>query len=275
MNLCAVVIPFHESALSKIQLDALKHNICCLRNWEIFLTVSSVNKNYAEKLAANFPNVNVVIFDNHYFESINGYNKLLTSNIFYKKFEAFDFILICQTDAIIFSDKLKFWCLKNYSYIGAPWFRGYENPSIPLKFYGVGNGGLSLRKTKDCLKIINENKDKTCFFAYLNAYELNIENTYKYIKQLTKFILRYQIAEDIFWGIGAKFADKSFRIPSFKEAFEFSFETMPSYLYQLNNYNLPFGCHAFTKYEPEFWKLILKEKNISLKEKRKKFHKVD
>ena len=264
MNLCAVVIPFHETSLSEIQLDVVKHNIYCLSKWEIFFTVSRTNEDYAKKIASNFTNVQVVIFDNHFFESIHGYNNLLTSSIFYKKFEVFDFILICQTDAIVFSDTLKFWCLKNYSYVGAPWFKGYENPSKPLKFYGVGNGGLSLRKTKDCLKIINEKKIRTCFFAYLNAYELNIKNSYKYLKQLIKFILNYQIAEDIFWGIGAKLTDASFTVPPFHEALEFSFENMPSYLYQLNNYNLPFGCHGFTKYEPDFWELILNKKKIHL-----------
>ena len=263
-NLCAVVIPFHESKLAKIQLDVIKNNIHRLKKWKVFFAVSDSNKDYAKKLAANFSNTQVVTFDNNYFKSIHGYNKLLTSNNFYKKFDSFEYILICQTDAIIFSDKLKLWCKKNYSYVGAPWFAGYDIPIKPLKFYSVGNGGLSLRKTKDCLKILNKNKEKTRFFAFLNAFELNINNIYKLIKQLAKFALNYQIPEDIFWGIGAKISDPSFRVPLFNEALEFSFETMPSYLYKLNDYNLPFGCHAFTKFEPEFWKPVLKEKKIIL-----------
>ena len=40
-----------------------------------------------------------------------------------------------------------------------------------------------------------------------------------------------------------------------EEAIAFSFELSPSYLYKLNGNYLPFGCHAWYKYEYEnFWK---------------------
>ena len=72
MDLCAVIIPFYERSLSKIQLNIIKHNIHCLSKWKIYFTVPISNINYAQKLAATFPNVKVVSFDNNYFESING-----------------------------------------------------------------------------------------------------------------------------------------------------------------------------------------------------------
>ena len=48
------------------------------------------------------------------------------------------------------------------------------------------------------------------------------------------------------------------------QAIKFSFEVMPSYLYKLNNNVLPFGCHAFEKYESDFWKIIFNKNNINL-----------
>ena len=63
-----------------------------------------------------------------------------------------------------------------------------------------------------------------------------------------------------FWGLGANYTDKLFKVPSNYHALEFSFEAMPSYLYKLNNNVLPFGCHAFEKYETDFWKIIFEKK---------------
>ena len=72
------------------------------------------------------------------------------------------------------------------------------------------------------------------------------------------------INEDFFWGLGANYTDKLFKVPPNYKALEFSFEAMPSYLYKLNNNDLPFGCHAFEKYESEFWKIIFKKNKINL-----------
>ena len=52
--------------------------------------------------------------------------------------------------------------------------------------------------------------------------------------------------EDIKWS---KLINKrKGRLPSAMEAIKFSFENYPEYLYQLNNEELPFGCHDWYKY---------------------------
>ena len=73
-----------------------------------------------------------------------------------------------------------------------------------------------------------------------------------------------KINEDFFWGLGANYTDTLFKVPSNYEALKFGFEVMPSYFYKMNNNNLPFGCHAFEKYDSEFWKIIFKENNINI-----------
>lgn len=43
-------------------------------------------------------------------------------------------------------------------------------------------------------------------------------------------------------------------LPSYQEAIHFSFEVHPSKLFKETSGTLPFGCHAFEKYEyTEFW----------------------
>jgi len=40
----------------------------------------------------------------------------------------------------------------------------------------------------------------------------------------------------------------------------FSFEVGPKHCFEKNNQTLPFGCHAWAKYDREFWKpYLLKE----------------
>jgi hypothetical protein len=38
-----------------------------------------------------------------------------------------------------------------------------------------------------------------------------------------------------------------------KDALEFAFERYPRKCFKLNNHNLPFGVHAWEKYDKSFW----------------------
>ena len=83
-------------------------------------------------------------------------------------------------------------------------------------------------------------------------------NFYRYIKHQLVFTYSgypYQpiINEDLFWAevIPNNFPD--FKVPRPTEALKFSFEVNPEILYQLNNEQLPFGCHAWWKYNLNFW----------------------
>jgi hypothetical protein len=59
--------------------------------------------------------------------------------------------------------------------------------------------------------------------------------------------------EDMFWAnLGSKI-NKDFTVIQGQEAIGFAFERYPGYLYKLNNYNLPFGCHGWAKHDKEFW----------------------
>ena len=49
-------------------------------------------------------------------------------------------------------------------------------------------------------------------------------------------------------------------IPEPETAAYFAFENPPSYLYKMCNNQLPFGCHAFLKFEYEtFWKQYIEK----------------
>jgi hypothetical protein len=64
----------------------------------------------------------------------------------------------------------------------------------------------------------------------------------------------YKGFEDQFWGLVAAKNFRWFKTPSSQEAMKFGFEMQPRKLFELNGRQLPFGCHAWWKYDLEFWR---------------------
>lgn len=173
-------------------------------------------------------------------------------------------MLIYQLDAWVFRDELEQWCKKGYDYVGAPWFEGYHKPESE-KIIGVGNGGFSLRKIKSFLKVLNRLDNLPVYrnFWYKSRLQsiIRFEPLISRLYHLTDFSRAYELSrsgyqgiEDIYWSkvIPAIFND--FKVAEVRDAIKFSFECKPSYLFAKNDGKLPFGCHAWEKYEPEFWK---------------------
>ncbi|AMS26257.1 hypothetical protein AEM51_03710 [Bacteroidetes bacterium UKL13-3] len=214
----------------------------------------------------------VKYFKKTYFENIKGYNKLMIAPSFYKAFKMYTFILIYQLDAFVFRDELKDWCNKGYSYIGAPWI---VKKNGLLEFDDTGNGGLSLRKVRDHIKalhsfsyIVSPKKLVKEYFQPKRSFKAYLQLSFKLVKQLisinnTYYLLNdYKFHEDYFW---CKVVAKNFnwfKVPKAEEALKFSFELEPSYLFHLNNDQLPFGCHAWEKYEPDFWISYIRARTI-------------
>lgn len=234
---CAVVIPVYKSSLNDNELISLKRTVSLLYNYDIIL-VGPENLDYSIYIK-EYKDFKIELFRSAYFNNISGYNQLMMSSSFYDRFKNYDYILICQLDAYVFKDELLEWCQKNYDYIGAPWIVApptVSNNKKPLidfakKMVGtVGNGGFSLRKVKTHLRIS---------------------------KTLSLFKKFFPKNEDFFWCyIVPKFF--KFKRPTASEALNFAFELAPALSFKKNNKQLPFGCHAWEKYEPEFWKDYIK-----------------
>lgn len=93
----------------------------------------------------------------------SSYSKLLSSTRFWSAMKA-EHVLIFQTDSVLCS--MSPWSIEdflNFDYIGAPWID---------RWYGmdIGNGGLSLRKTKTMIRItenfnFKETENEDIYFA--------------------------------------------------------------------------------------------------------------
>lgn len=223
-NNVAVVIPYYHSELTALEKISFGNCLTVLREYPIILVVP-------ERMSqAEYPKKEKLIYEqvpNEWLENVASYNQMMVSKEFYQRFLQYEFILIFQLDAFVFSDCLKQFC--HYDYIGAPWLNGmkYLKTIEEGGAWKVGNGGLSLRRVSAFLNILEKE----------NIDHININ-------------------EDIFW---ASHASEQFQVAPIDVALQFSFEKDVYNCFRLNNNKLPFGCHAWEKYDFEFWNPIFEQ----------------
>ncbi len=59
--------------------------------------------------------------------------------------------------------------------------------------------------------------------------------------------------EDIFWEKYARKFDPTFKVATLNDALLFAFEADPAGSYDKTGKKLPFGCHAWARYDRGFW----------------------
>jgi len=258
----AIAIPTQKSKLNSDDLLSLKHLEKYLYKYDKFFVIPNRVKPKQLKVQG----YSFVKFPNRFFESVNTYSELMLQKDFYEKFLDYEYILIYQLDALVFSDKLIKWYNLGYDYIAPPWF----SPLISSLSYkrgspkNVGNGGFSLRKVSSAIKVLDAvEKDITRStknrslrkFWFIKAL-ISRKSHEVWLKAPAD---NYPFAEDGFWAIEAPKYIPDYKVAPFDKALKFGFERFPKKCFELNNKKLPFGCHAWKKYGKKFWEpFILK-----------------
>ena len=116
---------------------------------------------------------------------------------------------------------------------------------------GVGNGGFSLRKVRDCLEALENNTPSFLLKAFLKDPVRFFRDFWVRARKRCKILPNYN--EDYFFGVLAPWFSPCFRVPSPKVALSFAFEVKPQTMYAMNGHEMPFGCHAFERYDYAFW----------------------
>lgn len=267
-----VVIPMYTLQLSLFESISLQQAFAILAQHDIFFVIP-------EHLQDNFETfeyvadgrASSVTFDSAFFENIDGYNRLLKYPGFYRAFAGYEFMLIHQLDAFVFRDELLAWCQKGYDHVGAPLFQGHEKATASGELVGQGNGGFCLKNIKACYEVVSKFKK----LRFTRLFETKAPNFFiavlRYVKHQMLYIYsRYPlqpiINEDLFWAEVVPENFPGFKVPSPQEAMKFSFEINPEILLAINNDQLPFGCHAWWKYNLPFWREYINNfgYNISL-----------
>jgi hypothetical protein len=207
-------------------------------------------------------------FSPAFFGSVNANRKLMFSNIFYEAFAGYRYILIYHLDALVFSNQLIRWCEAGFDYIAPPWIKHPDAPYFGNPEYEgkVGNGGFSLRNVQSFLAVLNSKKlwrnpfrrtlhevlrgapserwtSPVNFFRYWHAEHNGVRHE----------LASYFQNEDHFWPNRASHYYPPFKVAPANTALQFAFECAPRYCYEMNGRQLPFGCHAWGRYDRDFW----------------------
>lgn len=265
MNI-AVLLPLYRNYLSldeEISFNLLRRH---LSSYELVIIKP-------ESLVTSFYAQKKISFPDHFFRSIPDYSKLLLTTHFYEALTEYDYVLIYQLDCLVFSNDWKVFCNMGFDYIGAPLFHRYNNNP---KISRVGNGGLSLRRVSGFLdvlystKYVSENLSLIRDYLTTSIPDLN-EWPYhqRWIKKMR--ILRairngvswytnhYLVNEDLFWSDRARLFNPNFKIAPIDVALKFSFDKHPRVCYEKNNYQMPFGAHAWARWDRAFWEPFLRQ----------------
>lgn len=284
MKKCIIVIPVYKDIPNNLEKASFIQGLKILSRHDIcIISHTGCRLDWYNNVANKFNKIiNVAYFPSSYFSSVEGYNDLCFSAEFYERFSDYEYMCIYQLDAWVFKDEIEYWCNQGYDYIGAPIFYPYNAKRFTPKVCGIGNGGFCIRRISHCLKMINSNQKKP-FIKPLPLIRL-YWNYFLYDEKFTKNILRRigiiptllmkmfgirnsieyyrinHINEDMIFGTwSTKSWGSNGNVPTADVALKFSFEVHPEMLFNKNNQQLPFGCHAFEKWDYEsFWSKFIK-----------------
>ena len=218
----AVVIPVYKDELNEFEKISLAQVQKVLSNYQIIF-VAPQGKNFSYFTQ----DCKVYLFPPQFFQSTMTYNVLMKLPNFYEAFLDYEYILIYQLDAFVFSDELEYFCGLGYDYIGAPW------EAFRVLFFGenkyrlhVGNGGFSLRKIDACYNLLMNHKD------------FDTEDP--------------TLPEDIFFSLCGELFKKEFHVAPINIACKFSIENLNEHFVNKNGGKLPFGCHAWQYFNTDF-----------------------
>ena len=272
MSRAVVVIINHKEVLSKYEEISLQQCINILGNHPIWMIIPD-NLNYIH-LSQNYPSLKFLKVKAAHLSTYRNFNRFKINPFIYNHFKAFEYLLYYELDAFVFKDELNAWCDLGYDFIGAPWLTLDDSGNIV--FNGVGNGGFSLRKISSHIRVLNSFKKLSKNKELINWYSgFNVKGKIAYFPSLLLHYLglknnslwylnNYTQNEDIFWGsvVGESF--DWFSLPESADALKFSMELLPHEAYEFNNRILPFGCHAWWKYDFSFWKPFIERFGFDL-----------
>ncbi len=214
------------------------------------------------------PEFGVKRFPRRFFGSAAANGRLLLSAEFYRAFEAYEYILLYQLDALVFEDSLLEWCATGLDYVGAPYLPCDDSPWVRVP--RVGNGGFSLRKVESFLRVLSSPRRYETPAEYWRRFAASrpapgrwLHAWRRPLKRLRAFsgvrwmTRRWRSNEDLFWSDEAVRFDPAFRVASVEQGLRFAFEVAPRRCFELNGRRLPFGCHAWPRYDRAFWEPYL------------------
>lgn len=260
-KLVAIVVPMYRETLDATEKVALKALDRHLGRYDRFVVHPM-----GLTLPDAFETFRAVPLSKRRFQTIHAYSAMLMSPDFYRLFQDYRYVLIYQTDCLVFRDELTQWCEAGYSYIGAPWLRK-DRDKVRRRYLAVGNGGLSLRHVGDHLRVLRAGRlrlgrksEQSCRFFHcwrqgkrLVAHALACRRHAGRKTAAHTIRRRFDQAEDMFWCYYGPLLDPAYRIAPIEVALRFARERSAEGDFPADRDALPFGAHAWHKIDTARW----------------------
>lgn len=266
----AVMVPLVASRLNDDEEISMRHLREFLDGYDKFLLVP-------EDLEVEMEGFTALRLDKKHFGSAANHNRMLYRTDFWEKFSDYEYVLMYHLDALVFSDQLEEWCGRGLDFIGAPFLRCPESPWVREE--RVGNGGFALYRVPSVLKVLWSRyigdpskfwedrfwKERETLRGVLRPLRAAVPGWLKGkatsgLRGQLKKIDRTEVNErgnDLFWSDEAKRHWPEFKVGTLEEGLAFAFETQPSVSLERVGGRLPFGCHAWGRYDRGFWEKYL------------------
>jgi hypothetical protein len=215
-------------------------------------------------------------FPRKFFGSGPAHGNLLLWRPFYASFRSYTYIFLYHLDSLVFSDDLLSWCRAGYDYIGPPWMPCADTPWVVEP--RVGNGGCTLYRVASICQVLETRHRREPRTRLVDLVARNFErleplygvlaraqrrHPHRFIDRVlqhrarTRDPLAHGTCTDQFWSLQAHQYMPSFRVAPIDAALSFAFEAGPRECFERNGGRVPFGCHAWARYDRAFWEPFL------------------
>lgn len=264
-RLVAIVVPLSTRAeLAPDEQVSLRHLRRHLGRYDRFLLAP-------EGLDPGLEDFRVRWYPRRFFGSAAAHGRLLYSWRFYRAFADYEYIFFYHLDSLVFSDQLEEWCRAGVDYIGPPWIPCEDSPWV--KEARVGNGGFTLLRVASALRVL-ENRYRAEPKAYwLDMFSRNARPwMVRVVERIARAAPRMPVVRaladewrrtgsperfhrnnDIFWSDRAAGYLPEFRVATLEQGLRFGFEVAPRRCLEMAGGRMPFGCHAWARYDRGFW----------------------
>lgn len=204
-------------------------------------------------------------------------NHLTYAPLFFKAFEDYRYILVYHFDSLVFSDQMEKWLESGLDLMGAPWVRCPDAPWVTKE--RVGNTAFGMMKVESALKVLYNRYRQEPSTYWLDLFTRNSRTMRPVVEVLRKLrplmprskILNRLLSEwdimqnpaahgrhdDMFWSDRAISYLPEYQVASLEQGLEFAFELAPRKCFEMNGGKVPFGCHAWARYDRSFWEPFL------------------
>ncbi|MBH78966.1 MAG: hypothetical protein CMQ49_00465 [Gammaproteobacteria bacterium] len=264
----AVLIPMRsEPAISDEEMVAVRQLDHFLPNHERFFLTPKGRPFHMEGYGC-------VECPRKYFGSIGAHSRMLLNPDFYKRFEEYEYLFFYHLDSIVLSPDLEKWMDEDWDYIGPPWVISQDTPWV--KRQRVGNCGFSLLRVEAITKaLLNRYRAEPSYYwsDKLIRSGARMPRVFRLLRKLgdslpsakffRKTVKRWKKSEsqdhnmDLFFSDKASIYNPEFRVAPFEEGLKFGFEADPRKCFELNGHRMPFGAHAWYKFDRQFWEAHL------------------